>query len=341
MSDPDATTASGTTSHERAGDSGPTESACTDGAPSSSAIVVEDLTKRFGEVTAVDGISFAVEAGSVFGFLGPNGAGKTTTTRMLTGVLRPDAGTARIVGHDVRTDLEAAQSEIGIVPERFNAYLDLTAWQNLMLAGEIYGLPTGKRRERGRELLRSFGLFDRRDEPTNQYSKGMKQRLMLAMALIHDPAVLFLDEPITGLDVESQRLIRERLAELNRQGRTVFLTTHDIDEADELCDTVAIINRGRIAAVDSPGALKGTIERTRSVEVCFVEPVTPSTFDDIDAVESVEACGDAYRLGTSDPDLVVKRLVGLANERDLTIQALRTCGPSLEDAFLALTEGAP
>lgn len=305
----------------------------------SPAIEVENLTKQFGEVTAVDEISFTVEAGSVFGFLGPNGAGKTTTTRMLTGVFRPDAGTARIAGHDVRTDLEAAQSEIGIVPEQFNAYPDLTAWRNLMLAGEIYGLPRETRRERGLELLRSFGLFDRRDEAANRYSKGMKQRLMLAMALIHDPQILFLDEPITGLDVESQRLIRERLTDLNQQGRTVFLTTHNIDEAEELCDTVAIINEGQIAAIDSPAVLKTTIERTRSVEVCFDVRVERSALATLDAVESVETCGDTYRLGTSNADALLKRLIGLANERNLTVQALRTCGPSLEDAFVALTEG--
>lgn len=303
------------------------------------AIHAEDLTKQFGELTAVDGISFRVEEGEVFGFLGPNGAGKSTTIRMLTGVLRPDGGTARIAGHDTRSETEAAKSEIGIVPEAFNAYPDLTGWENLMLAGELYGVPRSARRERATELLHSFGLYDRRRTPTGEYSKGMKQRLMLTMALVHDPHVLFLDEPITGLDVESQRLIRERIAKLNREGRTVFLTTHDIDEADRLCDRVGIIDRGEIATVGAPELLKDTIERTRGVEVGFDEEVRPEALAELAAVEGVETRGDTYRLRTRDPDAVVRALVGLADETDRRVLSLRTLGPSLEDAFTVLTEG--
>ncbi|MFA9517206.1 ATP-binding cassette domain-containing protein [Halopenitus sp. H-Gu1] len=308
---------------------------------SSPAVDVETLTKHFGDLTAVDGISFQVEEGDVFGFLGPNGAGKSTTIRMLTGVLRPDAGSARIAGYDIRTDTEAAKSEIGIVPEQFNAYPDLTAWKNLMLAGELYGVPRETRQNTGTELLRSFGLFERRHTPTSEYSKGMKQRLMLTMALLHDPAVLFLDEPITGLDVESQRLIRERIAELNQEGRTVFLTTHNIGEADRLCDNIAIINRGEIAAIDSPEALKQEIERTRAVEVSFSETIERELLAGITAVEGAEKRGDTFRLMTPDPDAVVKAVVTLAKEKGLTVLSLQTLGPSLEDAFTDLTEEDP
>lgn len=305
---------------------------------SSTAIGVDNLTKRFGDLTAVDDISLEVEKGEVFGFLGPNGAGKSTTIRMLTGVLRPDAGIAKITGYDVRSDTEAAKSEIGIVPEQFNAYPDLTAWKNLMLAGELYGVPRETRESKGEDLLRSFGLFERRHTLTDEYSKGMKQRLMLTMALLHDPAVLFLDEPITGLDVESQRLIRDRIATLNQDGRTVFLTTHNIGEADRLCDRVAIINQGEIAAIDSPEALKHEIERTRAVEVSFSDDVSPEAVATLSAVERAEKRGDRFRLTTPDPDAVVKAAVAFANTRDLTIQSLETLGPSLEDAFTALTE---
>mgnify|MGYP006278425661 FL=1 len=302
------------------------------------AVRVENLVKRFGDLTAVDGISFQVDEGESFGFLGPNGAGKSTTIRMVTGVLRPDAGSARIAGYDVRTDTDAAKSEIGIVPEQFNAYPDLTAWKNVMLAGELYGIPRQTRKSRGTELLRSFGLFERRHTLATNFSKGMKQRLMLTMALLHDPAVLFLDEPITGLDVESQRLIRERIAELNREGRTVFLTTHNIAEADRLCDRVAIINRGEIAAIDTPDALKQTIERTRAVEVSFNEEVTLDTLAAFSTVDTVEKRGDTIRLMTPDPDAVIKAVVNFAQEENLTLRSLQTLGPSLEDAFTALTE---
>ena len=302
------------------------------------AVRVENLVKRFGDLTAVDGISFQVDEGESFGFLGPNGAGKSTTIRMVTGVLRPDAGSARIAGYDVRTDTDAAKSEIGIVPEQFNAYPDLTAWKNVMLAGELYGIQRQTRKSRGTELLRSFGLFERRHTLATNFSKGMKQRLMLTMALLHDPAVLFLDEPITGLDVESQRLIRERIAELNREGRTVFLTTHNIAEADRLCDRVAIINRGEIAAIDTPDALKQTIERTRAVEVSFNEEVTLDTLAAFSTVDTVEKRGDTIRLMTPDPDAVIKAIVNFAQEENLTLRSLQTLGPSLEDAFTALTE---
>ena len=305
----------------------------------SPAIEVENLTKRFDDLTAVDDVSFEVGEGEVFGFLGPNGAGKSTTIRMLTGVLRPDSGAARIAGSDVRRDTEAAKSEIGIVPEQFNAYPDLTAWKNLMLAGELYGVPRERRQTRGEELLRSFGLFERRHSSTSEYSKGMKQRLMLTMALIHDPSVLFLDEPITGLDVESQRLIREQIAELSREGRTVFLTTHDIDEADRLCERVAIIVRGQIAAIDTPDELKHAIERTRAVEVSFATDVESDVLAGLTAVERVETRGNTFRLMTPDPDAVVKAVVAYAEKTDLTFRSLQTRGASLEDAFVALTEG--
>lgn len=306
---------------------------------SSTAIEVDDLTKHFGDLTAVDGVSFQVRKGEVFGFLGPNGAGKSTTIRMLTGVLRPDAGSARIAGKDIKSDTDAAKSEVGIVPEQFNAYPDLTGWKNLMLAGELYGVPRKTRQRRAEELLRSFGLYDRRDSPASEYSKGMKQRLMLTMALVHDPSVLFLDEPITGLDVQSQQLIRERITGLNREGRTVFFTTHDIDEADRLCDRVAIINRGEIAAIDAPEALKHTIERTRGVEVSFAEPTEGAMLEEFAAVEEVEKRGDVYRLTTPDPDAVVKAIVRQAETRGLKLLSLRTLGPSLEDVFTAFTGG--
>ena len=301
------------------------------------AIVARGLVKRFGGVAAVDGVSFRVEAGEVFGFLGPNGAGKSTTIRILTGVLRPDAGSAAIGGHDVRAEVEAAKSEIGIVPERFTAYPDLSAWRNLMLAGELYGVPRDTCRRRGEDLLRTFGLLDRRDAKAKTYSKGMRQRLMLAMALLHDPSVLFLDEPITGLDVASQQLIREEIQGINRAGRTVFLTTHDIAEADRLCDRVAIIDRGRIAATDTPEALKETIDRTRAVEVRFDGDPATAELAALAGAEGVERRGNLYRIHTPDPDRVVKGVAALAARADRRILSLNTRGPSLEDAFTRLT----
>jgi ABC-2 type transport system ATP-binding protein len=216
------------------------------------AIIADHLTKVFGTTTAVDHVSFDVRQGEIFGFLGPNGAGKTTTTRMLTGVIPPDAGTATILGHDIRTDPVRAKQGFGVVPETSNAYTDLTAWQNLMLMGELYGLVRARAEQRSSDLLGMVGLMERRDQKVQAYSKGMKQRLILAMALIHEPALLFLDEPTSGLDVQSTQMILSLLRDLNRAGTTIFLTTHNMEEANRLCHRVGIIRSGRIVAIDAP-----------------------------------------------------------------------------------------
>ena len=231
------------------------------------AIEVRNLTKRYGTVSAVDGISFEVKKGEFFGFLGPNGAGKTTTVRMLTGVIRADSGTARIMGFSAGS-LKAKQIA-GVVPEMANAYNDLSGWDNLMLMAELYGIASGKAKERGESLLRNLGLLERKDSLVKTYSKGMKQRLILCMALVSDPGVLFLDEPTSGLDVQSARMIKELLRSLNAGGKTIFLTTHDMEEANQLCDRVAIINKGRIVAIDAPEKLRMATSGRHSVEVSF------------------------------------------------------------------------
>ncbi|HDN62966.1 MAG TPA: ATP-binding cassette domain-containing protein, partial [Candidatus Bathyarchaeota archaeon] len=210
----------------------------------SEAIVVSNLTKRFGELVAVDHISFKVKRGEFFGFLGPNGAGKTTTIRMLTGVIKPDEGTALVMGYDIERESIKAKQVMGIVPETANAYIDLTVWQNLMFMGELYGIPKEERKRRGESLLRELGLYDRRDFKVKGLSKGMKQRLLLCMALINEPEILFLDEPTVGLDVRSARSIREILQKLNEKGVTIFLTTHNMEEANQLCNRIAVINHG-------------------------------------------------------------------------------------------------
>jgi ABC-2 type transport system ATP-binding protein len=174
-----------------------------------------------GKNAAVDHISFDVQKGEIFGFLGPNGAGKTTTTRMLTGIIPPDDGIATILGHDIRIEPVRAKQGFGVVPETSNAYTDLTAWQNLMLVGELYGLPHARAIRRSSDLLGMAGLLERKDQKVQAYSKGMKQRLILAMALIHEPEILFLDEPTSGLDVQSTQMILSLLRDLNKQGTPI------------------------------------------------------------------------------------------------------------------------
>jgi ABC-2 type transport system ATP-binding protein len=301
------------------------------------AIEAQALTKRFGSFRAVDRISFGVEESEVFGFLGPNGSGKSTTIRMLTGVIRPDEGKAAIMGHDVQKEPLKAKQVMGIVPETSNAYIELSAWTNLMLMGELYGVPKKQREERAERLLKQFGLHERRDSPARGFSKGMKQRLILCMALINEPSVLFLDEPTSGLDVESTRLINDVIRELNRAGTTIFLTTHDMEEANQLCERIAIINRGVIVAIDRPEVLKQMASGLQSVEVSFQRTVEAEALSSFTHVRQVVKRGDKLRLYAEDVSETIDSITGFANARGLKIVSLNTLAPSLEDIFVELT----
>ena len=243
----------------------------------SHAIEVQNLTKIYPSsrsgagVLAVDQINFTVKQGEVFGFLGPNGAGKSTTQRMLTSLLTPTEGLIKILGFDLAQDSYPAKREIGLVPEESNVYTELTAWDNLMFTGRLYRMSKTDRQARAEELLKEFGLWDNKDVKAENFSKGMKRRLSIAMGIIHKPAVLFLDEPTPGLDVQSARTIRTLLRQLSSEGTTVFMTTHQIEEANQLCDRVAIINHGKIAVIDTPEKLKQTFQQVQSVEIAFSE----------------------------------------------------------------------
>jgi ABC-2 type transport system ATP-binding protein len=300
-------------------------------------IRAEHLKKSFGSQTAVNDVSLAVRDGEIFGFLGPNGAGKTTTTRILTGVIPADSGSAAVLGHDMRTAALYAKQGFGVVPETANAYTDLTAWQNLMLMGGLYGVPRGKAARRASELLTSLGLIDRRDQKVQAYSKGMKQRLILAMALLHEPTLLFLDEPTSGLDVQSTQVIHSMLRDMNRDGTTIFLTTHNMEEANRLCDRVAIIRKGSLVAVDAPEKLKMAIERVHLIEVSFNREVAGEDLAALPGVIGVKRTGDKWQLTAENPDTVILSLAAFGQSRHAAIVTLNTLAPSLDDAFLRLT----
>lgn len=237
------------------------------------ALVADGLTRRFGDRVAVDHVSFSVGHGEVFGFLGPNGAGKSTTARMLTGYIAPTEGRAMVAGFDVALSPSAARRHIGVVPEEANVYADLTVRQNVLLMAELHGVAKAAREQHSTELLQTFDLDTRAKQKGRELSKGLRQRLMLCMALVSSPQILFLDEPTSGLDVASTRMIREVIARMNREhGMTVFITTHNMEEADQLCHRVAIIDRGRLAAIDTPAALRGRVDSRRSVVVKFAAP---------------------------------------------------------------------
>jgi len=303
-------------------------------------IHASELTKVFGKSTAVDQVSFEVQKGEIFGFLGPNGAGKTTTTRILTGVIPADTGTAMILGHDIRSAPVLAKQGFGVVPETSNAYTDLTAWQNLMLMGELYGLPRARAEQRSSDLLGMVGLLSRKDQKVQDYSKGMKQRLILAMALIHEPELLFLDEPTSGLDVQSTQMILSLLRDLNRQGTTIFLTTHNMEEANRLCHRVGIIRAGKMVALDAPEKLKTAIDRVHKIEVSFDRQVPGDALAGLAGVMGANRTGDKWQITAENRDATIRSLVTFSQQNGTAIVTLNTLAPSLDDAFLRLTQEA-
>jgi len=296
---------------------------------------VNALTRKFGDFTAVDSIDFHVDKGEIFGFLGPNGAGKTTTVRMLTGVIEPTSGSATIQDHDIRTESILSREHIAVVPEQANVYLDLSVWRNLMLMAELYCVPRDRRFSEGERLLNLLGLISKKDNKARELSKGLKQRLMLCAALITGPEVLFLDEPTSGLDVQSARMIREIVQELNNDGLTVFITTHNMIEAGEICSRVAIINNGRIVAIDTPEKLRSMMRKRHFVEAVFKDQAPPPyKMESLPGVIRLESDKRVLRLYTTDPGNVATSLALLTVELGLELEQLKTRKPSLEDVFL-------
>lgn len=300
----------------------------------SSAIKVQNLTKYYGDFLAVDNINFEVQQGEVFGFLGPNGAGKTTTQRMLSTLLEPTTGSIIIDGHDLARDSYPVKRRMGLVPEESNVYTELTAWDNLMFTARLYRVKRNEREGRARELLETVGLWDKRDVKAENFSKGMRRRLSIIMAIIHKPTLLFLDEPTPGLDAQSTRAIWGLIRQLNAEGTTVFLTTHQIEEANQLCDRVAIIDHGQIAAIDTPERLKQAFQRVQSVEVA-VEP--SQGLAALPGVTTAVKVGDKWRLYTENPSALLLQIMDYARAHELRVLSLNTLGPSLEDVFLEIT----
>lgn len=305
---------------------------------SNKVIEVSKLTKRFEHITAVDKICFTVNKGEIFGFLGPNGAGKTTTIRMLTGLLTPDSGDIFIDNIDIRRDSIKAKMKMGVIPEMGNIYADLTAKQNIILSGRFYGIPKRELGNKTDSLLEQFELYDRKDDLVRKFSRGMKQRVNIASTIVHDPEILFLDEPTSGLDVQSQRMIKNIIKQMNQKGTTVFLTTHNIEEANQLCTRVAIINKGKIVVIDRPETLRRTFKTTQSVEISFGKSIEDILIKKSDLVNRTEKLGDKWKMYTDNPDKLVKYLARFAEDMGLTIISMEICRASLEDAFVKFTE---
>ena len=300
-------------------------------------IKVENLTKEFNSFKAVDNISFDIKEGEIFGLLGPNGAGKTTTIRILTGILKPTKGSVKIDKYDIQNKPLDAKQLMGIVPETADAYPDLSAYKNLFFIGELYGLQRGNIVKKANKLLELFELKEKIHNKVKTFSKGMRQRLVLAMALMNESKILILDEPTSGLDVKSARLIKTLIKKFNQESKTILLTTHNIEDANQLCDRVAIMNYGKIVAIDSPEKLKDVIQSLSSVEVSFEKPTDIKDFKFVDITKTVKE-GDKIKFYTKNPEGVLFSLVDYAKSSGNKMISLNTLKPTLEDVFVKLTE---
>ncbi|HET9248367.1 MAG TPA: ATP-binding cassette domain-containing protein [Actinomycetota bacterium] len=302
------------------------------------AIEVEGLTKRFEDVVALDGIDFEVPARSVFGLLGPNGAGKTTAIRILATVLEPDAGSARVLGHDVAQDPEAVRRVIGMAGQFAAVDPNLTGRENLRLIGLLTQMETSAIMPRAAELLQRFRLDEAADRPLRTYSGGMRRRLDIAAALVPRPPVLFLDEPTTGLDLISRNELWDMIRELVGEGTTVLLTTQYLEEADKLAERIAVVDHGHVIADDRPSVLKAQLGSTVA-ELGFEEEAGAARAASLLAAshDGAEQDGSTVRLTTNDGPRVLIDVLRELDRADLSPATLAVHEPSLDDVFLALT----
>ncbi len=306
---------------------------------SQEAIAVEGLTKRFGDVRAVDSVTFAVSEGELFGFLGPNGAGKTTTINMLTGLARLDAGRIQIAGIDCSRNPKAAQHLVGVVPDESNLYPELTGFDNLCFCAALQGMRKEPRQARARELLKMFGLEEAAHRKFAGYSKGMKRKLTIAAGIIHRPRILFLDEPTTGIDVASARQIRQLIADLHCDGTTIFLTTHYIEEAERLCDRIAFIVSGRIVRIDAVQNLIQPAQERNVMQVAFKNSVPRLEEKIAEAFPGLECqvqAANLIRIEASEP-VPVGPLVRFLEGEGVDVLEAKRLRPSLEDVFVCIT----
>ena len=299
------------------------------------AVAVRDLTRRFGDFTAVDRVSFDVAEGEIFGFLGPNGAGKTTTIRMLTGLLQPTSGGGTVAGHDVATETEAIKRRIGYMSQLFSLYPDLTVEENIRFFGGLYGV-RGERLERRREaVLAMAGLTEHRRRITGDLPLGWKQRLALGTAVLHEPPLLFLDEPTSGVDPISRRNFWDLIYGLTAEGTTVFVSTHYMEEA-EYCHRLALMNRGRIIALDRPAALRDSMREPLLAIAADHGPAVAHALQGAPLVLEAALFGRDVHVMVEDAAAARESLPALLAGKGLPIRSIEAVRPSLEDVFVAL-----
>ena len=300
-------------------------------------IEVENLTKKFGDLTAVDGVSFRVSDGEVFGFLGPNGAGKTTTVRMLCCLISKTSGTAKVGGYDVgnQADSPKIRKMIGLVPDNVGLYESMSAYDNLDFYGKLYDRDESQRRESNEYFLKLLGLWEKKDTKAGTFSKGMKQKLAVARALIHDPEVLFLDEPTANLDPESAKTVRDFILDLKKERKTVFLNTHNLDEAQRICDRIAILNT-KVMAIGTADELERTVKgRQTVIQLVRMGDAVVKALGRL-SLSNLSYDGARATFDVADPEKENPPVVRTIVEAGGEIQTVTVQGSTLEEAYLKL-----
>lgn len=304
------------------------------------AIEVENLTKRFNGFTAVDSVSFTVSQGEIFGLLGPNGAGKSTLIRMMTTLVPPTSGTARVNGFDVIHGADHVRRCIGVIPQAMTSDLDLTAFENMNIFAKLYGVTRERRQKIVRELLEVVELTAWADKPVKFLSGGMRRRLEIARGLVHEPAIFFLDEPTTGLDPTSRIAVWEMLMHLKKErDLTILVTTHYMDEADKLCDRIAIVDHGKLVALDSPLKLKASIPAESFLEVSFssIPAAWEETLKGLPEVESVQLHEGVFHIASKNGPRTMMDLVEASRGAGITVASLSVKSTTLDDVFTHYT----
>jgi ABC-2 type transport system ATP-binding protein len=301
---------------------------------------VRQITKRFGDFTAVNGISFTVEHGEVFGLLGPNGAGKSTLIRMLTTLIPPTSGDAYVNGFDVLKQPDAVRRSIGVIPQAMTSDMELSVKENLLIFSKLYSVPREKRKRLIPELIEAVELTQWADKPVRNLSGGMRRRVEIARGLVHEPRIFFLDEPTTGLDPVSRVAVWEMIRKIKEQrDLTVFLTTHYMDEADKLCDRIAIVDHGQLVALDSPLTLKSSIPGKNVLEVSF-SATPPGWVDRLKALPDVESVADhdnIFRISSQNGPATTMALMGMAAAAGVAVHSLSVQSTTLDDVFVHYT----
>lgn len=305
------------------------------------AIECRNLTRKFGSLVAVNSINLKVRKGELFGFLGPNGAGKTTTMKVLTTLLSPTEGEASVAGFDVKKESASVRSRIGVVPQEFALFDELTAMENLWYIGALFGMGKADISKRSEELLKIVGLYDKKDVPAGGYSGGMKQRLSVAAGLLHTPEILFMDEPTTGLDPQSRIALRELTKKLNDSGITIIYTTHDMEEADKLCPRIAIMDKGRVKADGTPAELKDRYGGGQRIEI-EMESHNDRLLEELKRISGAKSVKkrDGFvelQMGAVSKG-AVHRISRFLEGKRVNVLEIRTIHPSLEEVFINLTE---